>query len=215
MNLAELKESFYDYVDDHSKDRFDEDQVRRFLNTGLRVVAREIDLQDESYFEKCKLFSVIGSEIDQLFPLPADFVRAKHAERLNGNDEPTRCYWVEFKDRHDEVAWPPHRLRDNLRPFVFLKGKEFGVVTPKEDYTVRLWYAYSPATLDDANDEPLEIPRTHHDTIALQAAQIAYGIEEKAFPMEALLQKGMRDLLRVTHGRNRAQTRHVRVIDYD
>ncbi len=215
MNLAELKLAFYDYVDDEVQDQYEEPQATRLIDTALRMVARKLDGMDEDYFVKCKDFAVVTTtNVDHVFALPTDFKRIKLLERLNGTDRPIPVVWVAFATRHDSPSFPINRLNDTTAPMCFLVGKQFGVVRPAEDYDLRLWYAYTIASLVDDDDSPDEIPGDHHDTIALQAAKIATsGIEGKTFGLADELRDGMSALTSLTHGRNRQQARTVRYVE--
>lgn len=217
MNFSEIKESVYDYVDDAAQDQFPESQVGRLINSAWRMIARKLDAQDEDYFVKCDTFSVVTTtNVDHVFDLPSDFKRVIVVERIEGTDRPTPVEWVEFRARHTQDNWPSQRLNDPNAPRCFLYGKKWGVVSPSEDMTLRMWYAYSPADLSDGTDTPSELPADHHDTIALLAAKLAHsGIEGKGFLLQSELDQGMRDLTRVTHSRNRQQTRMVHHIERD
>lgn len=214
MNLAELKTSFYDYVDDEVQDQYEEPQAARLINTALRIVARKLDGQDEAYFVTCKDYSVITTtNVDHVFDLPTDFKRVKLLERLNGSDRPTAVVWTPFEQRHNTPTWPVNQIKNTAAPLCFLFGNKFGVVTPAADYDLRLWYYHTIAELVKNDDAPNEIPGDHHDTIALQAAKIATaGIEGKTFGLSQELSDGMADLTTLTHGRNRQQGRTVHYV---
>jgi len=212
MNLSELKLAFFDYVDDPKQDQFEEAQAVRFLNTAIRIICRKVDAAaDQKYFVRCALFNVVNANsIDQVFDLPADFKRVVLLELINGTEEPVECEWIDFNRRNSRPQWPPHHLNDIRSPLCFIKGKQFGVVRPTADHELRLWYSYVPQNLTDDDDELLEIPRDHHDTIALKAAQIAIsGIEGKTFGLAPELADGMADLLTTTSQRNRQESRSV------
>ena len=88
-------------------------------------------------------------------------------------------------------------------------GSRIGVVTPDENYTLRLWYSQSIPLLNDEGDVPLGIPEDHHDTIALQAAKLAYQIESRQFPFQEEFTQGMQDLMTTTQQRQRQEPRYV------
>lgn len=217
MNLSELKLAFYDYVDDPKQDQFPEQQAERFINTAWRTIARKLDGVDEGYFIKCQTFSVsTTTNVDHVFNLPSDFKRVKLVERLNGNDSPTPVAWVDFKDRHERPNWPPNRLNNASHPLCFIKGKQFGVVSPAENYDLRMWYHYAVAALSVGSDSPSELPEDMHDAISLMAAKIAQsGVEGKPFVLQDLLDDALRDIPRFGHSRNRQQPRSVHYVETD
>ena len=215
MNFAELRTAFYDYVDDEAKDLHKTDKVARLINASMRMLARKLEHVDEWYFVKCVLYAVTVSSTDLLFPFPEDFKRVKTAERLfDDNTDPIPVNWVQFQDRNSFETWPPHKLRTFSRPACYMHGSNLGVVTPNEAYTLRLWYSNVVTKLLDEGDTPEGFPADHHDTIALQAAKLAYAIEERPFPFIDEYQEGVRDLMTTTQQRQRQQPRFVHPVDF-
>lgn len=214
MNFAELRTAFYDYTDDEVKDLHKTDKAARLINAGMRMLSKKLEHVDEWYFVKCVLFAVTVNSKDLLFPLPEDFKRIKTAERLFAdNTDPIPVNWVQFQDRHSFESWPPHKLRTTTRPACYMHGSNLGVVTPNEAYTLRLWYSQVIPKLEDEGDIPLGFPGDHHDTIALQAAKLAFGIEGRPFPFLDEFQEGVRDLMSTTQQRQRQQPRFVHSVD--
>ncbi len=215
MNFAELRTAFYDYTDDEVKDLNKTDKAARLINAGMRMLARKLEHVDQWYFVKCILYAVTSSSLDLLFTFPEDFKRIKTGERLfDDNTDPIPVDWVQFQDRHSFESWPPHKLRTFTRPRCYLHGPNMGVVTPNEAYTLRLWYSNVVTKLLDEGDIPEGFPGDHHDTIALQAAKLAYAIEGRPFPFLDEFQEGVRDLMSTTQQRQQQQPRHVHVVDY-
>lgn len=215
MNFAELRTSFYDWVDDEVKDLYQTDKAARLINTALRMLGRKLEVVDEKFFVKCVLYTVTKNDKDLVFDLPTDFKRIRTAERLfTSNQDPLPVDWINFPDRNDIEPWPPHKLRTQNRPVCYLLGTRLGVVTPGEAYTLRVWYAHAIPKLSDEGDIPEAIPEDHHDTIALQAAKLAYQIENRTFPFQDEYRDGMRDLMTTVQPRQGQQARYVHTVDY-
>lgn len=210
MNFAELRTAFYDYTDDEEKDLHKTDKAARLINAALRMLGRKLEVVDEWYFIKCVLFAVTVNTDDLLFNFPADFKRVKTAERVfSDGTNPIPARWVQFQHRHNHRSFPPNRTRNTIRPVLYMFGKQLGVLTPSEAYTLRLWYSNAITKLEDEGDVPEGIPEDHHDTIALQAAKLAYGIETRNFPFQEEFTEGIRDLMTTTQQRQRQQPRYV------
>ncbi len=213
MNFAELRTAFYDWVDDEVKDLYKTDKAGRLINRSLEMLGRKLEVVDEWYFIDCVLFAVTSSSKDLVFNLPNNFKRIKTAERLfDDGSDPVPVKWVQFPDRYDFESFFPNRsnrLRRLVRPRCYLLGSRLGVVTPNEDFTLRVWYSQAIPELDDEGDIPLGIPQDHHVTITLQAAKLAFGIEGRVFPFLDEFNEGLRDLMTTTQSRQRQEPRYV------
>jgi hypothetical protein len=214
MNFAELRTAFYDYVDDQAKDLFKTDKAARLINEALRMLARKLESVDEDYYVKCSCYNVVSSATDLVFDLPADFKRIKLLERVQDTGDPIPFYWVDMPERHEWEPWPPHKLRTHNRPAAYMIGERFGIVTPNEEYTARLWYAHSVPELSDEGDIPSSIPTDFHGVIALQAAKLGMSIENQPFPFQDELGQGIDEIVRTTGQRQRQQPRYVHVVDW-
>lgn len=214
MNFAELRTAFYDFVDDEAKDLHKTDKAGRLINNALRMLGRKLEAVDEKFFAKCILYAVTSNAKDLVFTLPTDFKRVRTVERLQDSGDPVPVNWVNFPDRNDTEPWPPHKLRTHSRPVCYLLGNKLGVVTPHEDYTLRMWYANAVQRLQDEGDIPEGFPEDHHETIALQAAKLAYQIESRAFPFQQEYEQGMQDLMTLVQPRQGQEARYVHMVDY-
>lgn len=215
MNFAELRTAFYDFVDDEVKDLYKTDKAARLINNALKMLGRKLEAIDEKIFVKCITYAVVKSQADLVFELPVNFKRVSTAERLftNNSEDPLPVNWIQFQDRNQRDRWP-RRTRQNLTestPLCYLLGNKLGVVTPGDAYTLRLWYSNSIVPLADEGDIPEGIPQDHHETIALQAAKLAYQIESRAFPFQEEYSDGMRDLMVTVQPRQRQEARYVRM----
>lgn len=214
MNFAELRTAFYDYTDDQAKDLFKTDKAARLINEAQRMIARKLEAVDEDYFVKCRLYTVTVSTTDLVFDLPADFKRIKLLERLQTNNEsPIQFVWVDMPDRNTTASWPPHRLRTNNVMAAYMIGERFGIVTPNEAFTARLWYAHAIPELSDESDVPEAIPEDFHGIIAFQAAKLGMGIEGQPFPFDAELAQGLQEITNTTSQRQRQHPRYVHMVD--
>ncbi len=214
MNFAQLRTAFYDFVDDEVKDLYKTDKAGRLINNALRMLGRKLEAIDEKLFLTCKLYAVTANEKDLVFTLPENFKRVGTVERLFDGKDPVPVTWVNFPDRHSAEPWPPHRLRTNNRPVCYLLGNRLGVVTPAEDYTLRMWYHRAIPQLEDEGDIPEGIPQDHHETVALQAAKLAYQIESRVFPFQDEYEQGMQDLMTTVQPRQGQEPRYVHMVDY-
>lgn len=214
MNFAELRTAFYDYVDDQAKDLFKTDLSGRLINEALRIIGRKLEAVDEDYFVKCELYSVTSSSTDLVFNLPADFKRIKLLERLDSSGDPIPFLWVDMPNRHEFELWPPHRLRSHNRPSAYMIGERFGIVTPSESYTARLWYAHAIPELNDESDVPEAIPIDFHGVIAMQAAKLGMAIEQQPFSFADELNRGLEEISTTTTQRQRQHPRYVHAADW-
>ncbi len=213
MNFAELRTAFYDWVDDEVKDLYKTDKAGRLINRSLDMLARKLEAVDEWYFIECVLFAVTTNDKDLVFTLPDDFKRIKTAERLfSDGTDPVPVNWVQFQQRYGTGLFFPNRsqrLKRLVRPDCYLLGNKLGVVTPNEDFTLRVWYAQAVPELADEGDIPVGLPQDHHVTISLQAAKLAFQIESRVFPFGDEFSEGMRDLMTTTQQRQRQEPRYV------
>jgi len=217
MNFAELRTAFYDFVDDEVKDLYKTDKAARLINNALKMMGRKLEVIDEKVFIKCVTYAVVKSQTDLVFTLPTDFKRVRTAERLfiNNNEDPLSVNWIDFPKRNDSDRFPRRARRNltNTRPLCYLLGNKLGVVTPGDAYTLRLWYSHAIPKLLDEGDIPEGIPEDHHETIALQAAKLAYEIESRQFPFQQEYDEGVRDLMTTVQPRQAQKARYVRMTE--
>jgi hypothetical protein len=95
----------------------------------------------------------------------------------------------------------------------YMIGERFGIVTPNEAFTARLWYAHAVPELSDESDVPEAIPEDFHGVIALQAAKLGMAIEGQPFPFNDELAQGLTEITNTTSQRQRQQPRYVHVVD--
>lgn len=212
MNLVELREHFWDLMDDPHQTVWDVSQVTRLLNRGVESVARSIEDADSSYFGACQEYEVDAAPTQEIaYELPSDYRRIIMAERvMSAGQDPLPAIWVPFSMRHEGVA--SQQPRSHYRPVVTTIGRKFVVMYPDQAFTLRLWYAKKLAELDTDDDEPEDIPTDFHEVIALEAARRAYGIARDPFPHEALLQQQLASLMVAIQPRQRQGARYVRFI---
>lgn len=208
MNLLELREYFWDIMDDPHQGVWSVGRVDRLLNFGMQSLVRSMEDTDVTYFGDCEEYAVPAAATDEVyFDLPANNRRVIGAERVVDNAEPIQAEWYPFSTRHTGP------VRGRLAPQLSIMGRRLFVLFPGEAYTLRLWFAHTPAKLEIDTDEPADIPEDFHELIVLEAAKRAYGIAEKAFPLEDLRQQQIAALMVASTPRQRQGPRHVRYVE--
>ena len=210
MNLAELRLTFWDYVDDPHQTLYDATKATRLLNRGMEEVGRTIEDGDSSYLGQCREYAVTPYPTSELmFDLPTDYKRTILGERVVVDGVPVPATWTPFARRHLDARAIVQQVRGYYAPRLSLMGKKLIVVGPSDAYTLRLWYSAALTAMSDEGDTPSLIPSDFHELIALVAAKRATGTKGKPFGHEDEYQRQLASLVVMTQPRQRQTPRHV------
>jgi len=180
MNVSELVKLTRTLLGDPKGDRYERDEILVLLNSIQQSMQNEILESDEHYFSSATELTVTAAPGDCVeFDLPADFINLKSLERVVTGGKPVPGTEVQFSQRNDYVA--TEYVAVVTGPCYYFRGTKIGIVDPRDDYTVRVYYSPMLADLDDDDDVP-EIPVQYHRTLAFGAAVVGYGIAEKPVP---------------------------------
>lgn len=182
MTLADMKKLLRAYMNDKRGDRWrdaDDVTVVTLLNRAQEDVQDIIDSVDERFFSKGQDYTVAATFDAYEFDLPSDFKVVVGAERIVPNEPPIPATWCSFADRHTAGRETFYGAATDT-PLLYLRGNKIGVVNPTTGYTLRVWYTKRIPDLALEADVS-EIPVQHHSFVALHAARLAYGSENRDF----------------------------------
>ncbi len=215
MDLLALKNLLRAYMNDKRGDRWpDADNVTSItlLNRAQEDVQDMIDSVDERFFSKGQDYSVEATIDSYEFTLPSDFKTVCQAERLT-TSQPIPASWCSFTDRHTDARRAPWNTGVPGAPLLYLRGNKIGVVNPTDAYTLRVWYTKRIPDLVLTTDVS-EIPTQHQSFIALHAARLAYGSENRDFSRwDSEYNRRATQLTEFMESRQRQEPKYVNVVE--
>lgn len=179
MTLALLRTQLRRHIDDRNEDRFTDAELNEELNEAQRAIQLVINAADEGFFSDVQCYDVVASEDSYEFDLPANLMKVNAAEREVPGGVPIPADWVNFGRRHiDGVYAEVLDLSTQPTPRCYMRGQKLGVVSPRDSYTLRLWFTYAIPDLA-AEDAESEIPPEHRQLLCLHAAKMILGADNK------------------------------------
>lgn len=173
MNRGEIKSLARYWLDDPDGDYFVDAFMDRAINQAQREAQKRLLQAGENYYTVCSITSTVTNQRDYAFP--SDFYKLIRLERItqgSGDTAATERLYPLTRNETDTAGYSGYDSSATGLPFNYVINKSTFSLYPVPDAskTLRLWYAYRVADMDDDADVP-DVPEDYHEYLSILAAR--------------------------------------------
>jgi hypothetical protein len=210
VNREDLRNLALYWLDDENGGYFKVAQVNRFLNNALRECQKHLLRSFENRYVECFETTMVANQA--WYVLPTDFLKLNRLEIITSGTAPNEeIRKLEFLTLNQKEF----NLSKTGTPYgyYFLKGKLGLTPVPDTGLTLRLYYTYRIAEMDDDTDVP-DIPTEYQEFLSILAAMDGL-IKDGRDPSALLIKKNeyIDMLRRDAENRNVDKARMVVITD--